>query len=190
MILLIWGMTLWKDLGIDDWHDSWNCNQSCGFQGCWGIMEKGLRQEPASKPLKKPSDTSLASGILMFPLLGEPLAVPSDDKLFTHIPHWFAISEYMKYVKQDLLFFRAPVITDGVLCIFTYLKEDLLKLVCLYQPGNYHTNQRWRLPQLPRSDSQLPKTLWCCSWYWVFNNSEGSHFKLGILEGSPTNYLL
>ena len=35
------------------------------FSGSWGIVEKGMRQEPASKPLKKPSDTSLAPVILM-----------------------------------------------------------------------------------------------------------------------------
>lgn len=41
MIVLIWGMTLWKAMGIDDRSDNWNSNQSCGFQ--WELRGSGER---------------------------------------------------------------------------------------------------------------------------------------------------
>lgn len=140
------------------------------FSGSWGIVEKGMRQEPASKPLKKPSDTSLAPVTLMCSHCSENhWQFLRDDELFTHILHQFAISEYMKYVKPDLLVFRALCYHWWCFMYFYLASKKIYSSGLPLPARHYHTNQRWRLPQLPRSDSQLPKTLCCCSWYWAFS---------------------
>ena len=83
--------------------------------------------------------------------------------------HRFAISEYMKYVKPDLLFFRALCYHWWCFMYFYLASKKIYSSGLPLPARHYHTNQRWRLPQLPRSDSQLPKTLWCYSWYWAFS---------------------
>ena len=140
------------------------------FSGGWGIMETGMRQAPASKSLKKASDTSLASVILMCShCLENHWQFLCDDELFTHILHRFAISEYMKYVKPDLLFFRALCYHWWCFMYFYLASKKIYSSGLPLPARHYHINQRWRLPQLPRSYSQLPKTLWCYSWYWAFS---------------------
>ena len=75
----------------------------------------------------------------------------------------------MKYVKPDLLFFRALCYHWWCFMYFYLASKKIYSSGLPLPARHYHTNQRWRLPQLPRSDSQLPKTLCCCSWYWAFS---------------------
>lgn len=169
MILLIWGMTVWKDLGIDDWHDSWNCNQSCGFQGVLGIRRKGWGRSLHQNHWRSLLTLHLPQEFWCSHCLENHWQFLRDDKLFTHIPHWFAISEYMKYVKQDLLFFRALCYHWWCFMYFYLASKKITSLSGLLPARHYHTNQRWRLPSSPGQTASFPRPLWCCSWYWAFS---------------------
>ena len=68
-----------------------------------------------------------------------------------------------------VLFFRALCYHWWCFMYFYLASKKIYSSGLPLPARHYHTNQRWRLPQLPRSDSQLPKTLCCCSWYWAFS---------------------
>lgn len=112
-----------------------------------------------------------------------------DDKLFTHMPYWFAISEYMKYVKQDLLFFRALLLSLMVFYgIFTSFPKKIYSSGLPLPARHYHTNQRWRLPQLPGQTASFPRPFE--QLIASIQPTVKAATKLGILEGSPMNPMM
>ena len=129
MILLIWGMTLWKAMGIDDWHDSWNCNQSCGFQ--WELGNSGERDE-AGACIQTTEEAfwhfTCPSNSDVFPLLGEPLTVPSWWWAFhPHTPSICYLRIY-EICKTRFIIFQSTLLSLMVFYVFLpSLKEDLLK---------------------------------------------------------------
>lgn len=141
------------------------------FSGSWGAMEKGMGQEPSSKSLKKPFDISLAPVILMCSHSSE----NHWPRQFLHdglLPMYSIslLAQHTHNMQNQICYFLRALCYHWWCFVYFYPASKKIYSSGLLLPARHYRIDQWRgLPQLRRSYSQLPKTLWCCNWYWAFS---------------------